>query len=237
MVDTTSPVIALSGEDPLTLEAGTPYMEPGYSATDNYDGDMASQVSVSGSVNHTVLGNYHLRYNVSDSSGNPAEEKTRTVTVVDTTPPTITLAGDNPLTLRVGTPYAEPGYSATDIYDGDLTAQVTVTGVVDHTTEGTYVLTYNVSDSSGNPADEKSRTVNVVSTTAFNVTAIFEVATGTVQLIWPSSPGEVYTVWSCDRLCCEEWYEEATIVAESDTTFWTDHAAATVSKFYRVEMK
>ncbi|MDP2895660.1 MAG: DUF5011 domain-containing protein [bacterium] len=237
VVDTTSPVIALSGDDPLTLEAGTPYMEPGYSATDNCDGDMASQVSVSGSVNHTVLGNYHLRYNVSDSSGNPAEEKTRTVNVVDTTPPTITFAGDNPLSLKLGMPYSEPGYSATDIYDGDLTAQVTVTGVVDHTTEGTYVLTYNVSDSSGNPADEKSRTVNVVSTTAFNVTAIFEVATGTVQLIWPSTAGAVYTVWSCDELCCEEWYEEATIVAESDMTFWTDHDAGTTSKFYRVEMK
>jgi hypothetical protein len=237
VVDTVAPVITLLGDDPLTLEAGTPYTEPGYSATDNCEGDIASELAVSGSVNHTVLGTYYLFYNVSDSSGNPAEERMRTVNVVDTSPPTITLAGDNPVTLNMGTPYVEPGHSATDSYDGDLTPQVTVTGVVDHASEGTYILAYNVSDSSGNPAEERYRTVNVVSTPTFSVLAIFEVATGTVQLIWPSIPGAMYTIWSCDDVCCKEWFEEGTIVADADMTFWTDHAAGTTSKFYRVEMK
>jgi hypothetical protein len=93
--DTTPPVIALSGDNPMTLEAGTPYAEPGYTATDDRDGDIRANVVVIGSVDHTVVGTYILRYNVSDSSGNPAEEKTRTVNVVDTTPPSVRcLTGD-----------------------------------------------------------------------------------------------------------------------------------------------
>jgi len=163
--DTTAPVITLSGDNPFTMEVGTPYAEPGYAATDNYDGDITANVVVTGSVDHTVPGTYTLRYNVSDSSGNAAQQKTRTVTVGDTTAPVITLSGDNPFTMEVGTPYAEPGYAATDNYDGDITANVVVTGSVDHTVPGTYTLRYNVSDSSGNAAQQKTRTVTVMDTT------------------------------------------------------------------------
>jgi hypothetical protein len=60
--------------------------------------------------------------------------------VADTALPVITLQGDDPVTLEVGTAYSEPGYEATDNYDGDITANVTVTGTVDHTVAGTYVL-------------------------------------------------------------------------------------------------
>jgi hypothetical protein len=160
--DTTPPEITLLGDNPKTLLVGTPYVDPGCTASDNYDGDITGSVVVTGSVNYNVLGSYVLCYNVSDSSGNPAEQKMRTVNVVDTTAPEITLLGDNPLTLSVGTLYVDPGYTASDNYDGDITGSVAVTGLVDHTTLGAYVLYYNVSDSSGNPAEEKTRTVNVV---------------------------------------------------------------------------
>jgi len=166
VVDTTAPVITLVGANPVTLEVGTAYVEPGYTATDNYNGNITGSVIVTGSVNHMVLGSYVLHYNVTDSNGNPAVEKTRTVNVVDTTAPVITLAGANPMTLDVGTAYVEPGYTATDNYDGDIAANVVVTGSVNHPVLGAYVLRYNVSDSSGNPAVERTRTVNVVDTTA-----------------------------------------------------------------------
>jgi len=238
VVDSTAPAITLTGDDPLTLEIGTAYEEPGYTATDSYDGDITEQVEVTGTVDHTVLGSYTLHYNVSDSSGNPADEKTRTVNVVDTTAPIITLQGDDPVILEVGTEYVEPGYTATDNCDGDMTEQVEVTGTVDHSTEGTYTLTYNVSDSSGNPADEETRTVNVVGTASFEMMEIFEVDTGTVQLRWASSPGAVYTVWSCvglDDGCI--WKEEATVLSEGETTTWTDSDTASRSKFYKIERK
>ena len=77
------------------------------------------------------------------------------------TAPTITLAGQTNMTVPVNTTYADPGYTATDNYDGDLTGNVTVTGTVDATKIGTYTIYYDVSDSSGNKAVQLARTVHV----------------------------------------------------------------------------
>lgn len=237
VVDTTPPVIILLGDNPLRLEVGTPYLEPGYIATDICDGDMTGDVVVKGSVNHNVVGSYALQYNVSDWSGNPAEEKTRTVEVAEMTPPVISLLGDNPITLEVGTPYVEPGYEATDNYDGDITADVAVTGSVDHTIPGAYVLRYNVCDSSGNAAEEKTRTVNVVETSTFELLEVKIPAVGMIQLTWTSRPGATYTIWSCGDLCAGVWTDEATIASQGDSTGWTDPETACMCKFYRIELK
>ncbi|MDP2896137.1 MAG: DUF5011 domain-containing protein [bacterium] len=185
VVDTTPPVIELLGDEPFVLEVGTWYTEPGYTATDNYDGDIASRVWVIGSVDHNYLGDYTLTYTVSDSSGNPAEEKTRLVRVVDTTPPVIKLSGANSVRLKVGTPFVEPGFAATDNYDGDITSDVRVGGSVDHMSPGTYVLRYNITDSSGNPAGEKVRTVEVVDwTLSLEVAQISGVQTGQISVLY-----------------------------------------------------
>ena len=45
-----------------------------------------------------------VTYDVTDSSGNAAVQVTRTVNVVDTTVPVITLVGANPQTIEVGSP-------------------------------------------------------------------------------------------------------------------------------------
>ena len=50
--------------------------------------------------------------------------------------------------------------AAHDARDGNLTAQVTVSGTVDVNVTGPYVLTYSVTDAAGNPATA-TRTVNV----------------------------------------------------------------------------
>src|SRR5699024_4650735 len=52
----------------------------------------------------------------------------------DTVAPEITLNGDNPMELEVGGTYEEPGATATDDVDGDLTEQIKITGEVDTTT-------------------------------------------------------------------------------------------------------
>jgi hypothetical protein len=185
VVDTTPPVIELLEDDPFVLEVGTWYTDPGYTATDNYDGDIASRVWVIGSVDQNYLGDYTLTYTVSDSSGNPAEERTRTVRVVDTTPPVIKLFGANPLRLKVGTPFVEPGFTASDNYDGDITSDVRVGGSVDHMSPGTYVLRYNVTDSSGNPAEEKVRTVEMVDwTLSLEVAQISGVQSGQIPVLY-----------------------------------------------------
>lgn len=78
----------------------------------------------------------------------------------DTERPVITLLGSNPLDMDQYTSYVEPGFTAIDNRDGDITSSVVVTGSVDTATVGSYVLTYTVSDQAGNTATA-TRTVRV----------------------------------------------------------------------------
>jgi len=56
----------------------------------------------------------------------------------------------------------DPGATATDDIDGDLTAAIVVTGAVDTATEGLYTLTYTATDAAGNSANvSRVVTVNV----------------------------------------------------------------------------
>ena len=87
--------------------------------------------------------------------------------LVDTTLPVITLLGENPVNIEVGKTYTDDGATSTDNYDGDITSSIVVTGTVDTDTLGTYVLSYNVSDSSSNDGVTVTRTVNVVETLSY----------------------------------------------------------------------
>ncbi len=80
----------------------------------------------------------------------------------DTTPPVITLNGNATIDLIVGDAFSDPGATATDNVDGDISANIVVGGdAVDTNTPGTYVITYNVSDAAGNAAAQVTRTVTV----------------------------------------------------------------------------
>ena len=81
---------------------------------------------------------------------------------VDTVNPTITLKGQSNVTITVGGSYSDLGATASDNKDGDITSTIVVNNPVDTTTIGVYTVRYNVKDSSGNPAVEVIRTVNVV---------------------------------------------------------------------------
>ena len=172
VVDTTAPIITLLGDTTVTIEVGTTYTDAGATATDNYDGDLTSSIAIVNNVDTSTIGTYTVTYNVSDASGNAADSVTRTVNVVDTTAPVITLLGDNPMTIEVGSTFTDPGATASDVGDGDLTSSIVITGSVDSNTIGTYTLTYDVSDASGNAADSVTRTVNVVDTTAPIITLL-----------------------------------------------------------------
>ena len=90
----------------------------------------------------------------------------------DTTPPTITVSGGNsartqslPAIAGQGT-WTNPSATANDDKDGDISSKITVSGTVDPNTEGTYTLTYSVSDAAGNTATQ-SITVNIVNDADF----------------------------------------------------------------------
>ncbi|MDP2938535.1 MAG: S8 family serine peptidase [Candidatus Omnitrophota bacterium] len=79
--DKTPPVITLTGNATINLAIGQTYTELGATATDNVDGDVASHIIITGSVDTATAGTYYIDYNVSDAAGNNAEQKTRTVIV------------------------------------------------------------------------------------------------------------------------------------------------------------
>ena len=80
----------------------------------------------------------------------------------DTTPPVITLIGESVIEIQMGSTFEDPGATAHDDKDGDISADIIVTGTVETVAEGTYTLTYNVSDSSGNSAETVIRTIIVL---------------------------------------------------------------------------
>lgn len=73
--------------------------------------------------------------------------------------PTITINGEEIVTVNKGTPYVELGATATA---GSATLPVTTTGTVDSNTIGVYKITYEAFNSDGFPASE-IRTVIVMS--------------------------------------------------------------------------
>jgi hypothetical protein len=163
VVDTTPPVISLTGANPMQVSAGSVFTDPGATALDAVYGDVTSAITVTGAVDAHTVGSYTLTYRVEDAAGNAASE-TRTVNVVDTTPPVISLTGANPMQVSAGGVFTDPGATALDAVYGDVTSAITVTGAVDANTVGSYTLTYQVVDGAGNTASE-TRTVNVVDTT------------------------------------------------------------------------
>ena len=79
----------------------------------------------------------------------------------DEASPELELFGGADIPHKRDEPWAEPGYGASDVRDGNLTSSVTISGTVDVNTTGTYTLTYTVSDAAGNEANA-TRTVRVV---------------------------------------------------------------------------
>ncbi len=72
--------------------------------------------------------------------------------VQDANAPELTLTGGVAIETASGKPFLDPGYAATDDVDGDVTANVTVTGAVDVNKAGLYKLEYKVADKAGNVA-------------------------------------------------------------------------------------
>src|SRR5690606_41041308 len=101
----------------------------------------------------TRRGSDLVTYNVTDAEGNPATQVTRTVNVVDTTAPTITLNGASVVTVEACGSYTELGATADDgcMAIGAVTVD---NSSVDTNTVGSYTVTYNVSEADRNPGRE-----------------------------------------------------------------------------------
>lgn len=145
IIDSRHVKFIISGSEYMQVEAGDSFVEPGVKVVTNgrlfAQGDENFEVKTEGSVDTSKVGVYTLKYKTNYIFH--TFSATRTVEVVDTTPPEITLKHKNgyePLWLDG---YEEEGYTAKDIVDGDLTAKV-------ESETGDGVVIYTVTDSNGN---------------------------------------------------------------------------------------
>lgn len=152
VVDNVAPEITLKGDPEVTAESLESFKDPGYTATDNYDGDITDRVKVtfsSISANEDGSNVAIATYTVSDSAGNTAKCH-RFIIVLDRVAPEIKLNGSPHVTLNKGDKYTDEGASAVDNIDG--TVNVSVEGNVDSSTPGVYEIIYTAVDNAGNKA-------------------------------------------------------------------------------------
>jgi hypothetical protein len=173
LIDTTPPVIYLRVSSALTLEGASPSAD--FSnlplqalAADIHDGSLTNNITVyvnsslgtsgtraiikSSAPLNTV---FTITYNVADSAGNKATPVNRTLTVVDTQPPELTLIGESDLLIVEGSIYVDSGAFSYDAYAGNLTDSIIVTGlelVNTSAVDETFVISYLSVDSAGNVA-------------------------------------------------------------------------------------
>ena len=78
--DDIDPIITLNGGD-INLDTGEKYIELGFSAIDNIDGDITNKVKIKDNINISRPGTYEITYQVTDSASNLSKEVKRKVIV------------------------------------------------------------------------------------------------------------------------------------------------------------
>lgn len=150
--DLTAPTITLIGGSTGYYSPGYTYTETGFIASDNYDGDLTSQVVRTETPTSVT-------YTVQDSFGNECSV-TRTLICQDIVAPGLYLNGADKLIIQEGSIFTDPGCMAFDDVDGDISAKIITTGTIDSNLYGKQYLTYTVVDASGN-ISQLQRTVVV----------------------------------------------------------------------------
>ena len=187
VVDTECPVIELNHTDGYYPKKGEAYIEEGYTAHDNYDGDITNKVTRKETKSS-------ITYTVRDSSGNIAVA-TREIEYNDGIAPTITLNGDSDITMNAGTAFDDPGCTASDSKGNDLTEAVTVDGDLNTYKAGDYTITYSVTDKYGNESSvERHIKINPL-----RQADTVSPGSKTVYLTFDDGPGE-YTQQLLDTL-------------------------------------
>lgn len=164
--DVVAPAISLHGDAHVLLNYGDSYTDPGAVAIDDVDGDLTASMTVTGTIDSSVYGEQYITYSVTDSNGNIAQ-KERVVVVKESVPPELLLNGESRFFVKLNEEYVEPGYTAIDNADGDISPLVKVEGSVDTSKIGAYTLTYTSTDSSNNSVS-LTRTVYVYNAQGYN---------------------------------------------------------------------
>ena len=139
----------------FTIATGTITVTGQFNVDSNTTITLTQEESPFGAITNLVLTNGYISFSISLNSG-CTEDATgdRDDTYDEATdtslPPVISLVGSSTIYLGVGDTFTDAGATAEDSIDGDITSSITSSGTVDTATEGTYLITYTVSDAAGN---------------------------------------------------------------------------------------
>ena len=141
--------LILFGSNEIELEYGETYQEPGFRAVSITGEILTENVIITPEyIDTTKPGAYYINYVIGNKKAErkvivkeKKEEKNDSVLKLE-------LLGSKTIILEVGEKYIEPGALATDTIDGDISKNISIEGNVDTTRPGTYILTYEIQNSS-----------------------------------------------------------------------------------------
>ncbi len=152
--DTMAPKLSLLGSSEMKIPIGKQFVDRGATALDDVGGETV--VKVTGLVDINKPGEYMLTYTSTDAAGN-VSKATRKVIVVDETAPRLNLIGSALSRIQIGDNYVDAGASSMDNVGGKT--DVKVSGKVDSSKAGEYILTYTSTDAAGNTSTVKRKVI------------------------------------------------------------------------------
>ncbi|MFA6260476.1 MAG: immunoglobulin-like domain-containing protein [Bacteroidia bacterium] len=172
VTNTFKPTITLVGSSDVIVKVNTVYNDPKATAKDYFNVPLLVEiVNDNMDINHT--GNYKRTYRATDEYGNWSEVE-RTIHVKDLDAPVITVLGDNPVQVVVGTKTREEilaminvtSIKVVDNYDPNPVVKDNSAAVINLTDKsGTYLVTYDAKDVDGNNAQQKQRYLQILPNT------------------------------------------------------------------------
>ena len=217
IIDNTKPTINLSGNNTQIIEVKTIYIELWATANDNIDWDITTKINIdTSSVDTNTLWNYTVKYNVSDMAWNQADEKTRNIEVVDTTPPTIILNWSSTIYVEFWNNYHELGATWED--NADWTWDVyLISWTVNTWIIWTYNITYSYTDCSNNTG-YNTRTVIVQDTTPPQISFSDPVSSS------PTQSDTISVVWD-DAIIKKRMYDDDWNCSTYSWDYTTDYVS------------
>ena len=155
------PIMNILGNNPATIARGTTYIDAGATALDYNNNNSSLDISTVNLVNPNIDGSYSVTYTAIDASGIESIAIRKVIVILGQ--PTINLVGGD-LILNKGFSYAskDPGYTAKDYLDNNLTAELNYGGLNNMSVGQNYVVTYTVTDPLLNTTASTTRNVSII---------------------------------------------------------------------------
>lgn len=140
--------LVLYGDDTITIYEGSDYIEPGYMAYNSHNDDLSNKVKIESNLNTNVIGEYIISYiydNVVETRKILVVSKPKVYTFIRLN----SINNNINIFLSIGDVYKEPGFQVYSSTGEDLNNKVKVSGTVDTSRKGIYLLVYSLVDEDG----------------------------------------------------------------------------------------